>query len=220
MVQMMKSNYFNYKRLEILLTFLLIPLAYSSIDMPVITVSFIFFPAIIADIFYYENKSRSNRCFVSLPLTGKTIVHARYIYFLFFFMLIVLFQWGTAYGIDWITGEADYLYTWKIAITVFLFGLVITALTLPLFYLFKSFYSAIITTGILIFILFYQSLDPLVTVLNMGDYIIFNHVDYGFPLLVEAYVPFCPYITLLIIALVLYYLSSKLSVVFFNRKDK
>src|SRR5699024_9488935 len=173
MMQMIQSNYLNYKRLDILLIFALIPIAYLSIAMPVFAVSYAFFPAIITDIFYYENKSRSNRYFVSLPVTGKTIVQARYVFFLVFFIFIVLFQWGTAYGIDWIRGETDYIYNWKIAIVVYGLGLVIAALILPLFYFFKSFYSAVITMGIVIFILFYQSLDPLVTVLDMGDYIIF-----------------------------------------------
>lgn len=220
MLKIMKSNFLQYWRLEMVFIPILISGSYLAIDMPIIMLSFIVFPAFMTDIFYYEKKTSAYRFFVSLPINEKTIVQSRYLFFLFCLLIMTLYQWLTVYSIERFIGGTDYIYTWKTALVAFGLGLTIASVILPFFYLLRSVYIAICMMLIIILIFLVASLEPLVTALNMTDYISFNHVDRGYIILAEKYLPYAPFLLFLIVSCVLYYFSSELSTRFFVRKDK
>lgn len=220
MLQLINSNFLNYKKLSMLPVLFLIPLAYWSIYMPVTTIVFLIFPAVISDIYFYENKARCNRFFISLPVSVRSIVQAKYLSFLLLLMIIVLYQWLIASGIDIVAGKTDNTYQWEYVLIGLSLGIILTSFIIPLYYVFRSFFTAFSVMIIIVFIFVFVSLDPLVTVLGMEDYIVFNDLDKGFPILIEAYFPFFPYVTLLIGTGIIYYISSQLSVALLSRQDK
>lgn len=202
------------------LIFVLISGSYFVIEMPIIILSFIIFPAFMTDISYYEKNTAANRFFVSLPVRERTIVQSRYLFFLICLLVMILYQWLTVYGLEVLIGEKDYVYSWKTAFIAFSLGLILASIILPFFYLLHSVYAAVSIMFILILAFLGISLNPLVKALDMTDYISFNHVDSGYIPLAETYLPYAPFLILLAIACMCYYLSSELSAWLFRRKDK
>lgn len=219
MISLMKKDYFvhnwiTYSSLAIGLIALYI------INIPPIFLFTIFFLSFLITLFYYDDKSNVNRFLVSQPVSKKKVVQSRYLFLAGLAMAILLFQWMvTFYVPQVIPMSADYVYGWQDIIILYAIALVVIAVGGVLFYGIRSF---LLAAGI--FILLYLTctillLDPLVQILGMTDFIYFNDLDQGFVLLTEKYIPFQPYLVLIVAAVAFFYISMKLSAWIFTSRQ-
>lgn len=170
-------------------------------------------------VYFYDEKNDVNRFLSSIPVPRKVIVQSRYVYCMLINSFLILFQWGFMTLLSPLLTENHYVYNWRDMIVLFSIGSIIIAISIPIINRFRSIYYGV---GI-IFALFaigtFKIMDELINVLNMNDVIDFNKLDAGYVLLVEKYFPFQPYVTLLIFIGVLLYLSMKISIHKFQKKD-
>ncbi|PAV30947.1 hypothetical protein CIL05_04325 [Virgibacillus profundi] len=174
---------------------------------------------LIIALFYYDDRANVNKFLRSLPIQASQVVKRRYQSIMLLSICIILYQWIIGYAIISFTDLDRYIYGWKDIIVCFSIGVIIIAITVPFFYLFRSFTLSVGCLMVLLMLGSYYSLTPLVTVLELEEVIIFNELDPGFVLVVEKYIPYQPFIILVLASVVIFYLSMKLSQLLYLKKD-
>lgn len=203
-----------------ILAFLLtIPLFYA-VMLPQFFTFVVCVLAITVGLFFTDQRSKSKLYMSSLPVRRASIVRGRYVSILMVSICFILYQsfWGRILSL---TLENNYyIYSWKDMLVLLCMVALIEVVAIPIYYGLSSFLMA---TGALTLFYFFAiifSLPPLTNVLGMEHEIIFNDLDPGYVLLVEKYIPFQPYITLILSTAILFYLSLKLSELLFVKKEK
>ncbi len=203
----------------ILLFLLTIPMFYA-VMFPLYFIFVAYVLAITVGLFFTDQREKSKLYMSSLPVNRVSIVRGRYVSILMVSICFVLYQsiWGRILSL---TLENNYyVYSWKDMLVLLCIAALIEVVAIPIYYGLSSFLMA---TGILAFLYFLSiilTLPPLTNVLGMEHEIIFNDLDPGYVLLVEKYIPFQPYITLVLATAILFYLSLKLSELLFVKKEK
>ncbi|WP_047981767.1 ABC-2 transporter permease [Ornithinibacillus contaminans] len=176
-------------------------------------------PTAIIGSFFTDHRASINRYLKSLPLKPDSIVFSKYIFLFIIWIIIVLYQFAIGHIVEAILPDGIYVFGWKEIIILLSLGLIMLAVYVPLYYLIKSFVIGTIIVGVIYMLIFFFSLDALVKILGMQYYINFNNLDRGFVPLIEKFIPFQPYLTLPLCALILYYFSLKLSTKLFTVKE-
>lgn len=169
---------------------------------------------------YYDDKNLVNRFNVSLPVSKGTIVKSRYLFSIIVSIILIAYQAVLMLLLPLILGETShYIYDWRDIVILISLTMLITSVMMPIYYMFQSFAIATIILFFLSSICGYFVLDHFVSLLDMGEVIIFNEMDPGFPILVETYIPFQPYIILSIVSVFIFYMSMKGSEKILSLKD-
>ena len=219
MISLMKKDYFvhnwvSYSSIAIGMIALYI------IHIPPIFLFTTFFLSGLITLFYYDDKNNVNRFFVSQPVSKKKMVQSRYVFLAGLAMALLLFQWLVTFYTPQVMAMSDnYVYDWRDIIILYAIALVIIAVGGLLFYGIPSF---LLATGVFIFLYLICTillLDPLVHVLGMTEFIYFNEMDRGFILLAEKYIPFQPYLILIVAASAFLYISMKLTEWIFSNRQ-
>lgn len=195
--------------------------------------------AILISLFFYEHYYKTNRFFKSIPIQPSKIILSRYITSLLFIIILIVSQ-IVFMMINSLQADTEFyfFYTWHDIIIVFSLGMILVSITTPIIHLFKSIYIAItligtllLSAGFLINIRLVLSLVPDVSTawdkLDAGEHIpnqtssfVFaGHIDEGYQIIVERYLPGKPYVTLALTSIVLLVCSYFISVKLFKRKD-
>lgn len=175
---------------------------------------------IIISMFYYDDRANVNRFLISLPISAASIIKRRYQSIILFSICVIIYQWVIGHVVTFFIGSEHYVYGWKDIIVLICMGAIITAVTVPFFYLFRSFILSVGCIMVLLLLGSYYSLTPLVTVLEMDEVIIFNDLDPGFVMIVEEYIPYQPFLILVFASLVIFYMSMKISELLYLRNDR
>ncbi|RLL46746.1 hypothetical protein D8M04_05960 [Oceanobacillus piezotolerans] len=202
-----------------LITLLLIPVGYITYIPPTFILLLIF-SSVLFGSFFYDQKATIHRTNISLPLRRTAIVMSRYVFFLLFTVIVVLLQWGVISMMDaWIPTPNYYVYGFKDFITVTCLFLLLIAVFAPMYYLIRNPHITFSVYLIILFLLQFILLSLLTDVLGMTNYVSFNEIDQGFVLLVEKYIPFQPYLILVILSIGLYIVSLKISEKIFSKQS-
>ena len=190
------------------------------IHIPPVFLFTISFLSLLITLFYYDDKNKTNRFFISLPVSKKKFVRSRYVYLACLAIVLLLFQWIVALSIpNSLTIPSNYIYDWRDIIILYAIALVLISVGGFIFYALRSFLLAVSIFLLLYLIGTIALLDPLTNVLDMTEYIYFNEMDQGLVLLAEAYIPFQPFIVTIIVAFALFYISMKLVERIFSKRD-
>lgn len=197
---------------------ILIIIAFSYIvTLPPIFSLLIIVMSLLITLFYYDDKNKVNPFLISLPIAKKSIVQSRYVTMVYLSIMLLFYQWLLMFLFS---TDSHYIYNWRDAITVISILLIMNAIYIPIYYLLRSPHVATGVVLIIFFIVGISFITPLVNVLDMNDFIIFNDLDAGFHLLVERYIPFFPYLFFPIIALGIFYTSMKITERIYIYKDR
>ncbi|WP_164667951.1 ABC-2 transporter permease [Virgibacillus doumboii] len=218
MATLLKRDFLVTKGTTDIPVLIVLILAYVMMLPPTFTF-FIIVLSLLINIYYYDHRATINRFAVSLPISRKTIIQSRYVYFFIITNFVVLFQLVIGYGLTYFTSGDFYAYVWKDIVTLVCLALIMGAIFIPLFYLFKQFLIAASTMMLIFFFMVFFSLTPLTSVLGMENYVNFNALDPGYALLIEKYIPGLPFIITGIATFFLYFLSMKLSTHIWQHKD-
>src|SRR5699024_11516165 len=101
---------------------------------------------------------------------------------------------------------------------LFAVGLVLFAVCYPILYFFNNSYVAMLIIFLFLIIGTFFSIDGTINIMEMTDEIIFNIHDIGLALLAKSYIPFHPYLLVLLVSLVLFIASIKISTLLLQRK--
>lgn len=222
MIQLIKRDLLLNKWAGLVIVVILLPLAYISINLPITTLLMLVIIPMVSSLFYADDKSHSMRSVIAMPVAKAVIVRSRYAYGMLIVIVAMLYQWMIGHVIVHmleLTGHDYFVYDWKDMTTIVCLGAIVVAICIPLYHLMSNFYAATIVLICIMYVLWFTSLDPLVTVTGMQDHIFFNDIDRGYTLLVEKYLPFPPYLFLALGAAFLFFLSMKLSEYVFLKRD-
>lgn len=177
--------------------------------------------AFIITSFYYDDKSSVNRFIVSLPVSKGMLIKSRYYYTIVTALLIITFQYLVMLIVSMFFNGPHYIYQWEDIIILICLTMLMSSVILLIYYTFQSFISASVITLFGLVIGIYFLIDHLVNILDMheDEVIIFNDLDPGFPLLVETIMSLQPYVSLLVVSLVIFFVSMKGSEKMFYKKD-
>ncbi|MUK88968.1 hypothetical protein GMD78_11345 [Ornithinibacillus sp. L9] len=197
----------------------LIPIAYFITIPPIYTSVGLILPVLIVGIFFLDHRAQMNKFIKSLPVLEKQIVQSRFLGIFLLWVSVVFYQFLVGNIIGAISSTPRYIYDWIDILTVICLGLMMKALFIPIYYFFKSFTTASTLIFILYMGILYSSFSPLIDILGMDDYILFNDLDQGIVPLVETYIPTYPFFVLALGSISIYFLSMKLSQRIFVNKD-
>lgn len=197
----------------------LIPFGYITSLPPFFITLGILLPAISISLFILDKNANINRFIISLPVAKGSIVASRFLSLLLMWLAVICYQSIIGNSITRLIPYNVFVYSWKEIIVLFSLGLIILGVYLSLLFFFKSLFKVLVVIMISYFNILIFSLDALVNVLDMHNYIIFNDLDRGIVPLIEKHISFLPFLTLPLTALVLYYLSKKLSTKLFTVKE-
>ncbi|MEI3613862.1 ABC-2 transporter permease [Pseudogracilibacillus sp. SO30301A] len=188
------------------------------VTLPPTFMFIITFFGFFGSIFLYDDKNNVNLFLKSLPVKMKSIVLARYLYSVLLIILILLMQTGVMALFSSLYSKTHYMYSFRDIIVLFCIGCIIIALCIPVFFKFQSAQTAMGIMLTLFGIGSFFTVDALVKVLGMTESFYFNDLDPGFVMLAEKYLPFFPYVTLLIGTAILLTFSIHISTAFFKEK--
>lgn len=171
-------------------------------------------------LFYYVNRNRLNRFMISLPISARNIVQSRYYFFIVMTVILLIFQLGVMLLNSVFLSNENYIYNIRDVVVLICMSLIIISFIGPIFHLIKSFMMASMVSGLIYLIGTSFSLIFLTDVLSMNDVIYFNKLDAGYTLLVETYIPFQPYLILIVVSVLLYFLSMKVSEWLFIKRER
>lgn len=173
---------------------------------------FIFGVMIVAFIItpiYYDERNNVNHFKISLPISKGTIVKSSYWFSVCIGILLIIYQSILMLFIPHIFDGSHYVYSWQDIVVLINMTLLLSSVILPIYFMFRSFILASFMTLTLSMFAGYLLTDQLIRILNMSEVIVFNDLDPGFPLLVETFIPFQPYIVLSTFSVIIYYISMK-----------
>lgn len=170
-------------------------------------------------IYLLNNKNKVDRFLISLPVEKKSIIKSRYLFSVMMATIILLFQLAVMFVHSLLFGGTQYVYDWKDICVLLCLAVIVTAIFIPIYHVFRSFILATAIISILFFLGVFFTLPKLINVLEMKDVIIFNDLDPGLSMLVEKYIPYQPYALLIMISVAVFYISMIISQRLYERKD-
>lgn len=202
------------------------PLVYMTMGLFILAIMLVQLPAIFAMVigvfatalssFTYDEKNKVNLSVAGMPVSKQTMVISRYLYSLSILLATLFLEWiGTI-----VTSNPNFEpYIFKDFLIFFAVGLVLFAVCYPILYFFNKSYMALAFIFVLIVAGSFFTIDASVHIMGMTGEIVFNRLDKGFALLAETYIPFQPYLVVLIAAIGLFIGSIKVSSLLLQRKD-
>ncbi|WP_117161677.1 ABC-2 transporter permease [Paraliobacillus sp. X-1268] len=170
---------------------------------------FLLIGSIIISLFYSDSKTKIEVFNRSLPITSLAIVKGRYLFILLLAIFLLVFQWVIALIFDFtLNMSSPYHYQLEDLIIILSVFLVMTAVLVPLFYLFKSLYLAL---TIQFFSLFIFSSTVFSVVFQGRESIHFDNQTILLTPFIQDIIPFQPVPIIAVAAVVSYYLSIQLS---------
>ncbi|WP_217589427.1 ABC-2 transporter permease [Lentibacillus saliphilus] len=187
---------------------------------PIYTLWAIIYLPLAFNLFYNDHKAQIYQFLHGLPISPKHVIRSRFIYLFFISAVAMLYQWGVSILIIQFAEYPStyFVYTWKDMIVVLSGVAIVTAVIIPFFHFIRSFNLSTIIIFVLFFSFVFVSSIALFSVMPDGGFT-FNEIDQGYVKLVEAYIPFSPFITLSVISFTLFFLSMKLTEWRFVRQD-
>lgn len=169
MLQLLRKD-FTITRLYLLLFFLFILVTYifHVNNITIFMALMIGFPVLL---FYFDSHNRVNTFLVSLPFKRGKIVLARYLYLMFFligsFIFIGIIEYLAFHQLTFL-GNFSYL-TFSSIVLNFTILTILLAISIPIFYFFRSF-----NHGISVFMIFQVFLVYAYTLITSNEYIRFD----------------------------------------------
>lgn len=172
---------------------------------------FLLIGSIISSLFYSDSKTKIEVFNTSLPITSLASVKGRYLFILLLAIFLLVFQWGIALIFDFTLNiSSPYHYQWEDFIIILSVVLVMTAVLVPLFYLFKSLYLAL-TIQFLLILTFSITVFEVVFQVQDDGFYYFNNQTILLPPFIKEIIPFQTLPVIAVTAVVSYYLSIHLS---------
>ncbi|WP_096274002.1 ABC-2 transporter permease [Paucisalibacillus globulus] len=169
MLQLLRKD-FTITRLYLLLFFLFILVTYifHVNNITIFMALMIGFPVLL---FYFDSHNRVNTFLVSMPFKRGKIVLARYLYLMFFlissFIFIGIIEYLAFHQLTFL-GNFSYL-TFSSIVLNFTILTILLAISIPIFYFFRSF-----NHGISVFMIFQVFLVYAYTLITSNEYIRFD----------------------------------------------
>src|SRR5699024_2352822 len=110
-------------------------------------------------------------------------------------------------------------YTFIEYLMLFAVLLLLVAIFFPILYFFNIGYVAMLIIFLFLIIGNVFTIDGTINIMGMTDEIVFNRHDKGLALLAKCYIPFQPYLLVLLASIVLFIASIKISTLLLQRKD-
>jgi hypothetical protein len=203
-------DFINYKSVYVAIA-LLIPIGYF-LTLPPFHISLgMLLPILFIGVFYSDHRAHINHYMVSLPVSRSSLVISRYLSMLIVWIGTIVYQLIVGNLMARFIPYHIFTFGWKEVVILLSLGLIMLALFVPLFFLFKSFVLPIFIIAVCYFAVFLYAIDALVNISKMENEIIFNYLDQWTVPLIESVITFQPYLVLSIVALGLFYLSIFLS---------
>jgi len=179
-------------------------------------VTVVSFPIII---YFYNHKYKIDRFLVSLPVHKNAIINSRYLFTVIIAVIILLFQMIMMFVITTLFNGTQYVYSFKDIVVLLCLAAIIPAIAIPIYHIFHSFTMATTIVSILFFLSVIFTIPLLVEVLGMEDIIIFNDLDPGLSMLVAEIIPYQPFLILMIISIIIFYISMTISQKLYINRD-
>ena len=196
------------------LSLLIFGMAY--VSLPAIFMMVIGAFAVGFSTFTYDEKNKTNIAVVSMPIKKQTMVISRYLYSVGILVIILFIEW---IGTNISYSSTFEPYTFIDFLMLFAVGLVLFAICYPILYFFNNSYVAMLIIFLFLIIGTFFTIDGTINIMGMTDEIIFNRHDKGLALLAKSYIPFQPYLLVLLASIVLFIASIKISTLLLQRKD-
>lgn len=216
MLALVKKDFLTNSWFSYIGIFLFIGLTYV-VNLPPTFVFIICFFGVFSSVFLYDDKNNVNLFLKSLPVKVKSIILARYLYSVLLIILILLMQTGVMALFSSLYSETHYMYSLRDIIVLFCIGCIIIALSIPVFFKARSAQTAMGIILVLFGIGSFFTFSALLHVLDMTEFYL-HDLNPGFVMLTEKYLPFFPYVTLLIGTAILLTFSIHISTTFFKKK--
>src|SRR5699024_5513142 len=146
---------------------------------------------------YWKNKT--NIAIFCMPIDEKTMVVSRYLYTAGILVIIRFIEWAGT-NISYCSTSAAY--TFFDFLMLFAVGLVLFVVCYPILYFFNNSYVAMLIIFLFLIIGTFFTIDGTINIMGMTDEIIFNRHDKGLALLAKSYIPFQPYLLVLLASIV------------------
>src|SRR5690625_1673548 len=179
-------------------------------------VTVVSFPIII---YFFNHKYKIDRFLVSLPVHKNTIITSRYLFTVIIAVIILLYQVIMMFVITTLFNGTQYVYSFNDIVVLLCLAAIIPAIAIPIYHIFHSFTMATTVVSILFFLSVIFTVPLLVEVLGMGDMIIFNDLDPGLSMLVEEIIPYQPFLILMMISIIIFYISMTISRKLYIKRD-
>lgn len=179
-------------------------------------VTVVSFPIII---YFFNHKYKIDRFLVSLPVHKNTIINSRYIFTFSLAGAILLFQVMMMFVMTTLFNGTQYVYSFNDIVVLLCLAAIIPSIAIPIYHIFRSFIMATTLISILFFLTMIFTLPLLVDALGMEDMIIFNDLDSGLSMVVEEIIPYQPYLILMTISVIIFYLSMMVSQKLYTIQD-
>jgi len=179
-------------------------------------VTVVSFPIII---YFFNHKYKIDRFLVSLPVHKNTIITSRYLFTVIIAVIILLYQVIMMFVITTLFNGTQYVYSFNGIVVLLCLAAIIPAIAIPIYHIFHSFTMATTVVSILFFLSVIFTVPLLVEVLGMGDMIIFNDLDPGLSMLVEEIIPYQPFLILMMISIIIFYISMTISRKLYIKRD-
>ncbi|MDL4841093.1 ABC-2 transporter permease [Aquibacillus rhizosphaerae] len=164
-------------------------------------------------LFYYDGKSSVNRYIVSLPIKKSTVIRGRYLFILIITIVLMSVQWFVHFLFVYTNSIIEpYLFQWQDMVILLSISLILFALAIPMYYLFRSF-MVVVTVQFVIFGVGAMAFSNLLLESKFGDSMGF-YIDNKTMFLaswLENTITIQPYMLVSVGAFVCYFLSMKLS---------
>ena len=196
------------------LSLLIFGMAY--VSLPAIFMMVIGTFAVGFSTFTYDEKNKTNIAVVSMPIPKQTMVISRYLYSVGILVTILFIEW---IGTNISYSSTFEPYSFVDFLMLFAVGLVLFAFCYPILYFFNNSYVAMLLIFLFIIIGTFFTIDATTNIMGMTDEIVFNRHDKGLALLAENYIPFQPYLLVLLASIGMFLASIKISTLLFQRKD-
>lgn len=170
-------------------------------------------------IYFITHKNKIDYFLISLPVEKKTIIKSRYLFTVIMATTVLLFQIIMMFVITVLFDGTQYVYSLGDIVVLLCLAIIVPAIAIPIYHLFRSFILATTIIGILFFLSMFFTLSQLISVMRMEDIIIFNDLDPGLRMLVEKVIPYQPFSILIIISIVIFYLSIIISQRLYTLQD-
>ena len=179
-------------------------------------VTVVSFPIII---YFFNHKYKIDRFLVSLPVHKNAIITSRYLFTVIIAVIILLYQVIMMFVITTLFNGTQYVYSFNDIVVLLCLAAIIPAIAIPIYHIFHSFTMATTVVSILFFLSVIFTVPLLVEVLGMGDMIIFNDLDPGLSMLVEEIIPYQPFLILMMISIIIFYISMTISRKLYIKRD-
>src|SRR5699024_9768804 len=151
--------------------------------------------------FTYDEKNKTNIDVVSMPIKKQKMVISRYLYSVGIQVISLFIEW---FGRNISYSSTFESYSFIDFLILFAVGLVLFAICYRILYFFNNSYVAMLIIFLFLIIGTFFTIDGTINIMGMTDEIVFNRHDKGLALLAKSYIPFQPYLLVLLASIVLF----------------